>query len=51
MVVIAGAAGATNWTDEEIEEELERQPPPAAPAMTTTVTGEIPPSPDEQQAE
>ena len=45
------AAGATNWTDDEIEEELQRQPPPAAPAMTTTVTGEIPPAPDEQQTE
>ena len=45
------AAGATNWTDEEIEEELQRQPPPAAPAMTTAVTGEIPPAPDKQQAE
>lgn len=45
------AAGATNWTDEEIEEELQRQPPPTAPTMTTAVTGEIPPAPDEQQVE
>ena len=41
------AAGATNWTDEEIEDELTRQPPPPAPTMTTTVTGEIPQAPDD----
>ena len=41
------AAGATNWTDEEIEDELTRQPPPPAPAMTTAVTGEIPEAPDD----
>jgi len=41
------AAGTTNWTDEEIEDELARQPPPPAPAMTTSVTGEIPQAPDD----
>ena len=41
------AAGTTNWTDEEIEDELIKQPPPPAPAMATTVTGEIPQAPDD----
>lgn len=40
-------AGMTNWTDEEIEDELTRQPPPPAPTMTTTVTGEMPQAPDD----
>ena len=42
------AAGTTNWTDEEIEDELERQPPAPAPALNTQVSGEIPQAPDEQ---
>jgi hypothetical protein len=42
------AAGATNWTDAEIEEELERMPPAPAPALNTQVSGEIPEAPDEQ---
>ena len=41
------AAGTTNWTDEQIEDELARQPPPPAPAMNATVTGEIPEAPDD----
>lgn len=41
------AAGTTNWTDEQIEDELSRQPPPPAPTMTTAVTGEIPDAPDD----
>jgi hypothetical protein len=41
------AAGITNWTDEEIEAELERQPPVPAPALNTTVQGEIPEAPDQ----
>lgn len=45
------ASGVTNWTDEEIEEEIERQPPPAAPALNAQVTGEIPEAPTDEQAE
>jgi hypothetical protein len=46
------AAGATNWTDAEIEEELERMPPAPAPTLNTQVSGEIPEAPtieEEQQ--
>lgn len=43
------AAGTTNWTDEEIEDELERQPPAPAPILNTQVSGEIPQAPDESQ--
>lgn len=42
------AAGTTNWTDEQIEKELERQPPAPAPTLNTQVSGEIPEAPDEQ---
>ena len=41
------ASGATNWTDEEIEDEMERQPPAQAPTLNTQVTGEIPQAPDD----
>lgn len=43
------AAGTTNWTDEEIEDELERMPPAPAPTLNTQVSGEIPQAPDESQ--
>ena len=46
------AAGVTNWTDEEIEVAIESQPPAPAPALNTTVQGEIPEAPtqeDEQE--
>ena len=46
------AAGVTNWTDEEIEDAIESQPPAPAPALNTTVQGEIPEAPtqeDDQQ--
>lgn len=42
------AAGITNWTDEEIEAELERQSIAPAPALNTTVTGEIPEAPTQE---
>mgnify|MGYP003608849477 CR=1 FL=1 len=45
----ARSAGVTNWSDDEIEQELERQPPAAAPAMDTNVTGEIPSTPTDSQ--
>lgn len=41
------AAGVTNWTDEEIEDAIESQPPAPAPALNTTVQGEIPEAPDD----
>jgi hypothetical protein len=40
-------SGHTNWTDEEIETELLKQPPPPAPTLDTGVSGEIPPAPEE----
>lgn len=45
------AAGQTNWNDDEIEDELDRQPPPAAPTLNTEVTGDIPPAPEPEQEE
>jgi len=45
----ARSAGVTNWTDEEIETELERVPPPPPPVMNTQVVGDIPEAPAEQQ--
>ncbi len=39
------AAGTTNWTDEEIEKELDNQQTAPAPEMNTTVQGEIPAAP------
>jgi hypothetical protein len=39
-------ADVTNWTDEEIEEDLANQPPAPAPTLDTSVTGEIPPAPE-----
>lgn len=42
------AAGVTNWTDEEIEDAIESQPPAPAPALNTTVAGEIPEAPTQE---
>jgi len=39
------AAGVTNWTDEQIETEIIKQPPAPAPKLDATVTGEIPDAP------
>ncbi len=41
------AAGTTNWTDEEIEKELDNQQTAPAPEMNTTVQGEIPAAPED----
>ncbi|MCP4281789.1 MAG: DUF4055 domain-containing protein [Alteromonas sp.] len=41
-------AGLTKWTDEQIEEELERQPPPPGLELNTDVVGEIPKAPEEE---
>lgn len=43
----ARSAGITNWTDEEIEEELERKPPPPPPTLNTSVQMDIPEAPEE----
>lgn len=43
------AAGVTNWTDEEIEGEIIRQPPSAAPVFNANVNGEIPEAPMDNQ--
>lgn len=40
------SAGITNWTDEEIEEGLIKQPPQPAPKLNVNVSGEIPQSPN-----
>jgi hypothetical protein len=45
------SSGVTNWSDEEIEDELERQTPPPAPTMDASVTVDIPEAPPEQQAQ
>ena len=45
------SSGVTNWSDEEIEDELERQTPPPAPTLDTSVTADIPEAPSEQQAQ
>ena len=45
----ARSAGVTNWSDEEIEDELERQPPAQAPSMDANVTGDIPQAPTDNQ--
>lgn len=43
-------AGVTDFTDEEIQDGLDEQPPAPAPAMNANVQGEIPPAPaDEAQ--
>lgn len=47
----ARAAGITNWSDEEIEDALERRPPAPAPVLDTTVAMDIPPAPTEQAAQ
>jgi hypothetical protein len=43
------AAGVTNWTDEDIESEIEKQPPAPSPALNAAVTGEIPDAPMDNQ--
>ena len=42
------SAGVTNWTDEEIEDAIESQPPAPAPALNTAVAGEIPEAPTQE---
>lgn len=42
------SSGVTNWSDEEIEDELERQTPPPAPTLDTSVTVDIPEAPPEE---
>lgn len=39
------SAGVTNWTDEEIADDLESQPPAPAPRLDATVSGDIPQAP------